>query len=110
MIRLSKSKLMSAPQCPKRLHLEVRHPELKKFSPNTETVFATGHRVGALGREVQDGSAYLEAIGPASAHARREHLRARLLDHCRFDTEAMVRLMHFFASAGRPAPLALETQ
>jgi len=53
--------------------------------------------------EVQDGqaagAAYLEAIDPTTSDARREHLRARLLDYCRFDTEAMVRLTHFFAFA-----------
>jgi hypothetical protein len=55
--------------------------------------------------EVQDGqaagAAYLEATDPATSDARREHLRARLLEYCRFDTEAMVRLTHFFASGGR---------
>ena len=43
---------MSALQCPKRLHLEVHRPELKQYSPKTEAIFATGHAVGALAREL----------------------------------------------------------
>ena len=62
--------------------------------------------------EVQDGmaagAAYLEAIDPSTDDTRREYLRQRMLAYCRFDTEAMVRLVHFFASAGQPMPLTLE--
>ena len=62
--------------------------------------------------EVQDGTAagaaYLEAIDPTTDAARREHLRIRLLEYCRFDTEAMVRLAHFFSSNGRHSPFDLE--
>lgn len=56
--------------------------------------------------EIQDGTvagvAYLEAIDGGTDDARREELRERLLAYCRFDTEAMVRLMQFFASGGAP--------
>ena len=45
---LSKSRLISAWQCPKRLHLEKHHPELGEVSPMTESLFATGHDVGAV--------------------------------------------------------------
>ena len=62
--------------------------------------------------EVQDGTvagaAYLEAIDPATSDARREHLKARLLDYCRFDTQAMVRLTHFFESGGERTTLSME--
>ena len=40
---LSKSKLMSGRQCPKRLWLEVNQSELQKISPATERLFAIGH-------------------------------------------------------------------
>ena len=43
---------MSALQCPKRLYLEVYRPDLKHFSPATERIFAAGHRVGALARDL----------------------------------------------------------
>jgi hypothetical protein len=55
---------------------------------------------------VQDGmaagAAYLEAITPETDDARREELRQSMLAYCRFDTEAMLRLMQFFASGGEP--------
>ena len=47
---LSKSKLMSGRQCPKRLWLEVNRPELLEFSPATERSFAVGHTVGHAAR------------------------------------------------------------
>ncbi len=49
---LSKSKLISAWQCPKKLHLEKHNPELGVVSPQTESLFATGHRVGAVSQQL----------------------------------------------------------
>ena len=49
---LSKSKLISAWQCPKRLHLEKHHPELGEISANTESLFATGNKVGAISQRL----------------------------------------------------------
>ena len=53
----------------------------------------------ALG-EVQDGvaaqHAYFEAIKPTTSDARRAALRRSLLDYCRQDTLALVRLVEFF--------------
>jgi len=49
---LSKSRLISAWQCLKRLHLEKHHPELGEVSANTESLFATGHRVGEISQEL----------------------------------------------------------
>jgi hypothetical protein len=55
----------------------------------------------ALG-EVQDGlaaqTAYFEAIRPETAAERRAALRRALLDYCRQDTLALVRLVEFFAN------------
>jgi predicted RecB family nuclease len=48
---LSKSRLVSAWQCPKRLHLEKHHPELGEVSEQTEALFATGHQVGAVAQQ-----------------------------------------------------------
>lgn len=54
--------------------------------------------------EVRDGeaaqTAYLEAIDPATPAERREALRAALTAYCRLDTEALVRLVEFFAKKG----------
>jgi len=51
---------------------------------------------------MEAGAAYLEAIDPKTDDARREELRQSMLAYCRLDTEAMVRLMQFFASGGEP--------
>ena len=52
---------------------------------------------------IQEGTeasaAYLEAIAPATSPQRKQALRHELLTYCRHDTEAMVRLMQFFAGA-----------
>ncbi len=49
---------------------------------------------------IQEGmeasSAYLEAIDPETEPKRKEELRDSLLKYCRHDTEAMIRLVHFF--------------
>ena len=56
MIRLSKSKLMSALQCPKRLFLEIHQPELRERSESSERAFAIGNEVGeAARRAYKDG-------------------------------------------------------
>jgi hypothetical protein len=49
---LSKSKLIAQWQCPKRLHLEKRHPELGQVSAKTRALWATGHRVGDVARQL----------------------------------------------------------
>ena len=48
---LSKSKLISAWQCAKKLHLEKHHPELGVVSAQTESLFATGNQVGEIARQ-----------------------------------------------------------
>jgi len=52
---------------------------------------------------VQDGGgamqAYLEAIAPGTDAARKRQLAEQLLDYCRLDTLAMVRLWEFFRGA-----------
>ena len=40
---LSKSKIMAGRQCPKRLYLEVHHPELLDYSDETQRLFSIGH-------------------------------------------------------------------
>lgn len=53
MRHLSKSKIISYRQCPKRLWLEVHHPELRDDS-GAEAVFAIGNEVGDIARTVYD--------------------------------------------------------
>lgn len=49
---LSKSRLMSARQCLKRLWLEVHKPELAVLSAATQAAFSAGHAVGAVARKI----------------------------------------------------------
>jgi len=50
--RLSKSRIMSALQCPKRVHLEVNRPELAEYSKATEAAFSLGHEVGEIATRI----------------------------------------------------------
>ncbi len=54
MAGLSKSRLMSFLQCPKRLWLEKHQPELAQISAATEAAFATGHEIGEIARQLYD--------------------------------------------------------
>ena len=49
---LSKSRLISAWQCPKRLYLEKHRPDLAVITPQMESMFAGGHQVGAIARQL----------------------------------------------------------
>lgn len=50
------------------------------------------------------GRAYLEAISAATSPARREEIRRAMLSYCRFDTEAMVRIVQTFSGNGAAVP------
>jgi hypothetical protein len=52
---LSKSKLMSYLQCPKRLWLETHRPELKVVSGGSEFGLALGHELGVVARQQFEG-------------------------------------------------------
>lgn len=58
---LSKSKLLSFLQCPRRLYLGVRHPELAEVSSDVETVMAVGHQVGEVARSLYPGGVLIES-------------------------------------------------
>jgi hypothetical protein len=53
---------------------------------------------------IQEGTAasegFLEAIDPATSGERKQELGEQLLRYCKFDTEAMVRLLAFLGSGG----------
>lgn len=49
---LSKSRLISAEQCPKKLFLEVNQPELGNITAKMEAAFATGREVGAIAQSL----------------------------------------------------------
>jgi len=54
-------------------------------------------RLEGIHEGTEASSAYLEAIQPSTLPGRKESLRGSLLKYCRHDTEAMVRLVWFFA-------------
>lgn len=94
---LSKSKLLAFWQCPKRLWLEVRHPR-QQGSWGIKAVLPTlCPDLSYTGLEgVQDGgmamAAFLEAIAPQTATARKAEIERQLLAYCALDTYALVRL------------------
>ena len=49
---LSKSRILSYLQCPKRLYLEVHHRDLMQYSAASEVAFTIGNEVGAVAQEV----------------------------------------------------------
>ena len=69
---------MSARQCLKRLYLDIYRRDLRQISPATEAAFETGHRVGAIARELYgtDDAVFISLDGGMS-HAL--HKTARLL-------------------------------
>ncbi len=50
--RLSKSGVMAALQCERRLWLEVHQPGLARVSASTQAAFSQGHAVGELAQEL----------------------------------------------------------
>ena len=80
MRHLSKSKIISYRQCPKRLWLEVHRRELRDDS-GSEVVFAIGNEVGDVARQVYDKNRDgvfldLDEIGFSEAFRRSEELLA----------------------------------
>ena len=65
MARLSKSRILSALQCPRKAHLEAHRPELAQYSAQTLTAFATGHEVGDLAVRLYGGDSgvYIDYAG-----------------------------------------------
>ena len=52
-----------------------------------------------IGEGTEASAAFLKAIDPSTSPDDKEKLRSELLGYCRHDTEAMVRLVRFFAEA-----------
>ena len=72
---LSKSRLISAWQCPKKLYLETFHPDLAEVSASTEALFATGHEVGAIAQATYGTPDSVEIpYGPKMVEATRDLL------------------------------------
>lgn len=61
---LSKSKLLAARQCPKRLWLEIHRPELRLDSEAAQASFAVGHQVGDIAQKLYDPKGKGQLIEP----------------------------------------------
>lgn len=103
---LSKSKLLAFRQRPKRLWLEINRQKLRTESKNTQRNFKAGHLVGGLARRLYDAKekgevldpfkdGFPEAIAPATSATRKIEIGRQLLDYCKLETFAMVRLWQF---------------
>jgi len=53
-MNLSKSKIIAFRQCPKRLWLEIKKPELMQVSNTTQAKFNVGFKVGEIARSIYD--------------------------------------------------------
>jgi hypothetical protein len=71
---------------------------LPAIAPDLDYAELEGIRDGAAAAD-----AYLCAISAETANEERARLEQQLRDYCRFDTLAMVSLLRFFESGGRPA-------
>ena len=71
---------------------------LPAIAPDLDYAELEGIRDGAAAAD-----AYLCAISAETTNEERARLEQQLRDYCRFDTLAMVSLLRFFESGGRPA-------
>ncbi|MDO9024635.1 DUF2779 domain-containing protein [Zwartia sp.] len=61
---LSKSKLMAYRQCPKRVWLEVHHPDLRADTAAAQKSFDIGHQVGEIAQQLYDPAGLGTVIEP----------------------------------------------
>jgi len=75
----SKSSLLSAYQCPKKIFLERHRPELREISARTQASFDVGNAVGAIAQEVY-GTAGAVEVGFTRPMSKMVSETARLID------------------------------
>ena len=76
---LAKSKLIAFHQCPKRLWLEVHHPELREYSAGTLASFQVGHQVGDVARRIYDSDGTGTVIDVKTEGYERAFVRSKQL-------------------------------
>ena len=76
---LSKSRLLSWLQCPRRLYLDVKHPELAQVSEGAQAIMTTGNRVGEVARAAYPEGVLIESQSNLSEALRQTetHLAAK---------------------------------
>jgi len=60
MRKLSKSKILSSLQCPKRLYLEVYQKELAEIGGQAQRLFNIGHEVGEMAQQLKPGGILIQ--------------------------------------------------
>ncbi len=64
---LTKSKLISFLQCPRRLYLEIKKPELRATSAGSTAIMAAGNDVGDIARSMHPEGIYIETLKSVDA-------------------------------------------
>lgn len=67
MASLSKSKIISHRQCPKRLWLQINRPELIQISAFTQVRFDEGNKVGDIARQNYPGGVFVDTLNRKEA-------------------------------------------
>ena len=85
------------------------HPELKgswsiKSVLPTITADAGYAQLTGIKEGLGASDGYLEMIDPDTTPERKTQLRSELLEYCRLDTFAMVKLAHFLGNGGEADP------
>lgn len=58
--RLSKTRILNGRQCPKRLYLQTHHPDLEVKTDAMQAIFAQGHQLGQVARDLHPGGVLIE--------------------------------------------------
>jgi len=67
MTSLSKSKILLHRQCPKRLWLQINHPELINIKPASQARLNEGNKVGDIARQNFPGGLFVNTLNQSEA-------------------------------------------
>ena len=94
MTSLSKSKIITHRQCPKRLWLQVNRPELIEISAATQVRFDEGNKVGDIARQNHPGGVFIETLNRVEAIAQTKEAVSKhqtIFEGAFFEEEVMIR-------------------
>lgn len=94
MTSLSKSKIITHRQCPKRLWLQVNRPELIEISAATQVRFDEGNKVGDIARQNYPGGVFIETINRVEAIAQTKEAVSKhqtIFEGAFFEEDVMIR-------------------
>ncbi|WP_397391959.1 DUF2779 domain-containing protein [Polynucleobacter sp.] len=94
MTSLSKSKIITHRQCPKRLWLQVNRPELIEISAATQVRFDEGNKVGDIARQNHPGGVFIETLNRVEAIAQTKEAVSKyqtIFEGAFFEEDVMIR-------------------